>query len=142
MTQPTIQDVREAIARCLTPPRKLRLMSKRRRKIATKRRAMANIINGLRPYVGRVIDVKLRGDMIHTIVELIPPADHITINCVIEKPERQLTEQAQADRADFERYDSEYGGCSCFQSAPCGWCTHPGNPHNQDEFDDCWEPAP
>lgn len=120
-------------------PRKLRRMSRRRRKIATKRRIVANILKNLSPLVGRVIDAKLRNDVLHITTQAIVPVEHISVTCVIEKPERQLTEQAQADRADFERYDSEYGGCSCFQSAPCGWCTHPGNPHNQDEFDDCWE---
>lgn len=52
----------------------------------------------------------------------------------------RLTEAAQAERDDFERYTREYGGCSCFTgAAPCGHCTHPGNPHNQ-EADSCWEP--
>lgn len=50
---------------------------------------------------------------------------------------RRLTAEAQADRDDFESRDS---GCTCFISPPCGHCTHPGNPHNQED-DECWEPA-
>lgn len=56
--------------------------------------------------------------------------------------ERELTEEAEADRADFIR---EYrgGNCSCHLSLPCGSCTHPGNPLNQedDEFYVADEPA-
>lgn len=48
-----------------------------------------------------------------------------------------LTEEAQADREDFNSMD--YGGCSCCISPPCNFCLHPGNPRNQDEFDECWE---
>lgn len=47
-----------------------------------------------------------------------------------------LTKEAQADRDDFDSTD--YGGCSCFISPPCSFCTHPGNPVNQDYFDECW----
>lgn len=50
----------------------------------------------------------------------------------------QLTEEAQADRDDFDRDMADYG-CTCFISPPCGYCTHPGNPLNQEE-DDCWKP--
>lgn len=49
-----------------------------------------------------------------------------------------LTQEADDDRADFMR-DCEDRGCSCFISPPCGFCTHPGNPRNQDECDECWE---
>lgn len=57
---------------------------------------------------------------------------------------KQLTELAQFDRDDFERNDSEYGrlsdrGCSCFNSAPCSFCIHPGNPFNQECDDEAWE---
>lgn len=54
-----------------------------------------------------------------------------------------LTPEAEADREEFDReYDG--GNCSCHISPPCGSCTHPGNPHNQDEYEDCWmdEPEP
>lgn len=56
---------------------------------------------------------------------------------------KQLTERAQRDRDSFEASDDEYGrlsdrGCTCFLSPPCGWCTHPGNPLNQEE-DEAWE---
>ena len=48
-----------------------------------------------------------------------------------------LTAEAQADRDNFDAID--YGGCSCFISPPCDFCIHPGNPHNQDDFDECWQ---
>lgn len=51
-------------------------------------------------------------------------------------PMRILTQQADDDRAAF--HAQEYGGCSCFKAPPCSYCTHPGNPANQDEDDDCW----
>lgn len=49
-----------------------------------------------------------------------------------------LTAQAQFDRDQFDEID--YGGCSCFISPPCNFCVHPGNPRNQDDFDEFWEP--
>lgn len=48
---------------------------------------------------------------------------------------RELTPEAEAERAEFEREDR---GCACHISAPCGHCTHPGNPDNQEEDDSCW----
>ena len=51
-----------------------------------------------------------------------------------------LTPEAEADRDDFEREYSDRG-CTCFISPPCGYCTHPGNPINQEECDDCWMPV-
>jgi len=48
---------------------------------------------------------------------------------------RVLTPEAEYNRAAFYMDD---GGCSCHLNPPCGWCTHPGNPHNQDEDPDCW----
>jgi len=48
-----------------------------------------------------------------------------------------LTADAQFDRDDFNA--SDFGGCLCFISPPCNFCTHPGNPTNQDDFDECWE---
>lgn len=48
-----------------------------------------------------------------------------------------LTAEAQADRDNF--YAADYGGCSCFISPPCNFCVHPGNPRNQDDFDECWQ---
>jgi hypothetical protein len=49
---------------------------------------------------------------------------------------RILTEEADAERADF----IEYGrGCSCHTGcAPCSHCTHPGNPMNQEEDESAW----
>ncbi len=55
-------------------------------------------------------------------------------------PERRLTDEAQQDRDMFE-VNYEDRGCTCFISPPCGWCTHPGYPHNQ-ETDDCWTTEP
>ncbi len=59
------------------------------------------------------------------------------------EPERVLTPEAQAERAQFvAKYDHD-GNCSCHISPPCGSCMHPGNPRNQDEDESCWmaEPA-
>lgn len=58
----------------------------------------------------------------------------------MSRPGMRLTAEAQDERDDFDRGRREYGGCSCHISPPCGYCTHPGNPLNQDEDDDCWEP--
>lgn len=54
------------------------------------------------------------------------------------KPEKRLKDWAEEDRERFETHYDGYG-CSCFQSAPCGWCTHEGNPLNQVEDEDAWE---
>ncbi len=51
----------------------------------------------------------------------------------------ELTPAAQADRDDFDA-DTAACGCTCFISPPCGFCTHPGNPLNQDEDESCWQP--
>ena len=42
----------------------------------------------------------------------------------------------------FNEWLSKYqfeSGCTCFKSAPCSYCTHPGNPNNLAEDDDAWE---
>lgn len=46
---------------------------------------------------------------------------------------RILKPEHQADRDDFVAKTYDGGGCSCHISPPCGWCTHPGNPLNQEE---------
>lgn len=51
--------------------------------------------------------------------------------------ERELTEDAQIDRDEFNREHAKYG-CSCCISPPCSHCIHPGNPLNQAEDDGCW----
>ena len=51
-----------------------------------------------------------------------------------------LTPDAQADRDTFE-LDYGSGNCSCHISAPCGSCTHVGNPLNQENDPDAWIPA-
>lgn len=52
---------------------------------------------------------------------------------------RELTPEAQDERDDYESYRQEYGGCSCHINPPCGACTHPGHPLNQEEDDSCWQ---
>lgn len=52
-----------------------------------------------------------------------------------------LTEQAQEDRDDFESVRDQMGGCSCHINTPCSYCTHPGNPANQED-ESCWMAAP
>lgn len=48
--------------------------------------------------------------------------------------ERRLTDAAQAER---DAFDADDGCCACHIAPPCGWCTHPGNPLNQED-DECW----
>lgn len=50
---------------------------------------------------------------------------------------RVLTADAEADRDSFMDNFGD-GGCTCFISPPCGYCTHPGNPRNQEEDESCW----
>jgi hypothetical protein len=52
--------------------------------------------------------------------------------------ERELKPWAQAERDDFYDAYGYRGNCSCHISPPCGSCTHPGNPHNQENDDDAW----
>ena len=54
---------------------------------------------------------------------------------------RVLTQQAEDDRAEWERRYSD-SGCNCHISPPCSSCVHPGNPNNQSECDECWEEVP
>lgn len=50
--------------------------------------------------------------------------------------ERILTPDAKAERDEFEATSP---GCYCHTGcAPCGHCTHPGNPLNQED-DSCWQ---
>lgn len=50
--------------------------------------------------------------------------------------DKKLTDEAQAERDEFVViFDN--AGCTCFISPPCGWCVHPGNPHNQED-DEFW----
>lgn len=53
-----------------------------------------------------------------------------------------LTPDAQSDRDQFEDLYGYGGNCSCHLSAPCGSCTHHGNPFNQEEDDECWMDDP
>lgn len=55
---------------------------------------------------------------------------------------RVLTDEAQDERDSYESYCEESGGCRCHINPPCGACTHPGNPVNQDEDDGAWRLIP
>lgn len=59
-----------------------------------------------------------------------------------ETPERRLTDEAQAERDQFESTYGRGGNCSCHISPPCSSCLHPGNPANQEEDDSCWTTEP
>lgn len=50
---------------------------------------------------------------------------------------RMLTEEYQAKADSFDEYYRERG-CTCFQSAPCSYCTDPGNPENLENNEDAW----
>jgi DNA repair exonuclease SbcCD ATPase subunit len=56
--------------------------------------------------------------------------------------DRILTPEAEAEREDFEARYGMLGNCSCHISPPCGSCTHPGNPRNQEEDETAWMAAP
>lgn len=58
------------------------------------------------------------------------------------KPEPELTDEAQDDRDAFESMRDELGGCRCHLNPPCSYCTHPGNPVNQEEDPSCWKVLP
>lgn len=51
---------------------------------------------------------------------------------------KRLTEAAQEDRDDFVRMYGPNGRCNCHINPPCSSCTHPGNPHCQED-DKFWE---
>jgi len=52
---------------------------------------------------------------------------------------RVLTPEAEEDRASFNYAYFLGHGCTCgVTHAPCSWCTHPGNPQNQDEDENAW----
>ena len=55
--------------------------------------------------------------------------------------DRILTPEAEAEREDFEARYGMLGNCSCHISPPCGSCTHPGNPRNQEEDETAWMAA-
>lgn len=66
------------------------------------------------------------------------------LNDMVERPRliRVLTEDAQDERDAYDSYREESGGCRCHISPPCGSCTHPGNPMNQDEDESAWRMVP
>ncbi len=52
-----------------------------------------------------------------------------------------LSPEAQELREDFEGYELERGTtCTCWNHPPCSWCTHPGNPMNQEDDYEYIEP--
>lgn len=53
--------------------------------------------------------------------------------------ERRLTPEAQNDRDEFDS-KFEDRSCSCHINPPCSYCTHPGNPSNQEEDEFAWLP--
>ena len=50
-----------------------------------------------------------------------------------------LTIEGAALKQQYEQVVLDTGGCSCHLCAPCGVCTHPGNPVNLAESEDLWE---
>jgi len=82
----------------------------------------------------------IRDHVRKSLLEYIAESEGTTSECE-SRAGMILTEESQCERDDF---DSEYradGGCTCLLSPPCGWCTHPGNPRNQEEIDECWMPV-
>jgi hypothetical protein len=55
---------------------------------------------------------------------------------------RELTREAEADRAEFIQLFGHDGDCFCHLCPPCASCVHPGNPVNQEENEACWEEVP
>lgn len=54
------------------------------------------------------------------------------------RPGYNLTPAAYALLQDYQ-YQFAGEGCTCFKGhAPCSECTHPGNPANINENDECW----
>lgn len=53
-----------------------------------------------------------------------------------------LTKEAKKDREDFYNKFGDSGECSCHINPPCSFCTHPGNPVNQEEDPECWIEVP
>lgn len=51
----------------------------------------------------------------------------------------ELTEDARENYNDFVLGGYDDSGCTCFNSPPCGWCTHPGNPRNLIEDEHAWK---
>jgi hypothetical protein len=58
----------------------------------------------------------------------------------MDEPDRELTDEAQAENDAFHREYGFDGNCFCHLSPPCASCTHPGNPLNQEEDETAWKP--
>lgn len=59
----------------------------------------------------------------------------------LARPQREghrLTEDGEFLYELFRREVEDYG-CTCFQSPPCGFCTHEGHPLALEEDDSMWE---
>lgn len=48
-----------------------------------------------------------------------------------------MKEWAEIANLQFEK-EYGWGGCTCFKSPPCRYCTHEGNPRNLEEDEDAW----
>lgn len=49
----------------------------------------------------------------------------------------ELLPWAQKEAESFQNAFEDHS-CTCFLSAPCNFCTHPGNPMNLEETEDAW----
>lgn len=49
----------------------------------------------------------------------------------------KFTEEGEALESQFKR-EFRNEGCTCFISAPCSYCTHPGHPIAIEETDEYW----
>jgi hypothetical protein len=76
------------------------------------------------------------------VVVIPPPPEYDPASVAFpSKAERILTPEAEAERDDFEAKYGMLGNCSCHIFPPCGSCTHPGNPRNQEEDETAWMAA-
>jgi len=64
------------------------------------------------------------------------PIDNITGAKTMR--ERKLKPECQ-ERVELFEFEYDNSGCSCHLAAPCAYCTHPDNPANIAEEDECWE---
>lgn len=83
----------------------------------------------------RIHDLRAQGYEIDRTMITVKNRDNEDCTVAEYRMPRQLTSEARAERENFDREDM---GCSCHISPPCGFCTDPGNPFNQEEDDSCW----
>lgn len=68
--------------------------------------------------------------------------DNYTHPDVIDSMQDQglvLSPEGEEAYWDFVSFVIEYGGCRCFISAPCSYCTHPHHPYSLIEIPEMWE---